>query len=185
MWNEEPIDECTRALCEIKVCRYEIEKLQPSGGVAVCKSYHWAAWAEWTQCDIQWVGVWPHNSSFNLCFSCGEEGKRKRFRKCINSCTGEKSDDKECKPFNDPRYDKPLTNEDWTRCSPCPEEEIASWAEWGQWALVGSYKMFCGKGESHVCSQTYNNNNNNFFLDVKMKHERKRTCLGGEKGEKK
>merc|ERR1712048_86560 len=150
MWNEEPIDECTRALCEIKVCRYTVVKKKPQPGVSVCKSYHWAAWAEWTQCDIH----------------CGEEGKRKRFRKCINSCTGEKSDDKECKPFNDPRYDKPLTNEDWTRCSPCPETEIASWTEWSKWEVVGSYKMFCGE-------------------NVKIKMQRRRECLAGEKGQKK
>ena len=54
MHNEEPIDECTKALCEIKVCRYEAKlNPRPAPAFVECKSFHWAAWGKWTQCDLK------------------------------------------------------------------------------------------------------------------------------------
>ena len=53
MWNEEPIDDCQKAVCEIKICRYEIRVPETEPVVVACKSYHWAAWARWTQCDLK------------------------------------------------------------------------------------------------------------------------------------
>ena len=54
MHNGEPIDECSKPLCEIKMCRYKKKYIpDPDPVFVACNSYHWAAWGKWTQCDLK------------------------------------------------------------------------------------------------------------------------------------
>merc|ERR1711936_1022755 len=128
MHNEEPKDETRKFLCKIEMCDVTPETKPPeTSGHVPCETTHWGQWAEWTKCDKR----------------CHPEGKRKRFRKCLNTCTLKQVDDSKCKGFYNPIYDKELTNMDWTRCSPCPAEEFPTWSEWGEWAIVGSHTKYC------------------------------------------
>eukprot|EP00091_Calanus_sinicus_P020303 TRINITY_DN5461_c0_g1_i1.p1 TRINITY_DN5461_c0_g1~~TRINITY_DN5461_c0_g1_i1.p1 ORF type:complete len:159 (-),score=42.02 TRINITY_DN5461_c0_g1_i1:116-592(-) len=113
-----------------------------------CEHLSWSAWGDWGQCDIK----------------CGQEGRRKRKRKCMNICKGEehKGKHKKCKPFQNNIMNKKYTDTDTTRCSPCPAYETAQWSQWTDWSMQG--EKTCGTGQ--------------------MKMTRKRTCVAAKDGNK-
>jgi len=140
----ETINECELELCLIKYVK--------EGDTAPvndnCEIYQWGEWGEFGKCDL----------------SCGDKGKRKRKRDCENTCLEkdkQKSPDDKCRPHFNNIVNKTYTNEDHTECTPCPQEEIASWTEWGLWTGKG---FQCGSG--------------------KAKQVRKRKCLPGKSGQK-
>merc|ERR1719357_1638952 len=135
--------------CDLQLCNVVLNTQQENAGDnGPCEIFQWAAWGEWGKCDL----------------SCGDKGKLKRKRVCVNTCyDGDKakSADDKCKPFENNLLNKTFTNEDTTECSPCPEEEQSSWSEWGEWQRKG---FQCGSG--------------------KAEQERKRKCLPGKSGQK-
>ena len=61
-------------------------------------------WGSWGKCDEH----------------CGPNGRRKRFRDCINTCDNKKNDDSKCKPFFNNIQKRNYTSIDVTECTPCP-----------------------------------------------------------------
>jgi len=135
-------DQCELILCSPPI-REETEPFEP--GDVECIQFQWSAWGEWGKCDLK----------------CGGEGKRKKKRKCMNTCTQEPADNGKCKPFENKIQNKTFTDTDQTVCTPCPQTEVSSWSEWGDFEWP---EAKCGEA---------------------VKKTRKRTCVPGKSGEKK
>ena len=123
-----------------------------------CAMVAWAEWGEWGQCDLK----------------CGDEGKRKRLRKCVNVCEMDEKKkvrkSEECRPFIDTVQNKTFTDTDWTRCEPCPALLNSEWSLWSHWKRVeppdcGGCPTKCGEGM--------------------MTMARVRTCMANKSGEQK
>ena len=121
-------------MCDIYLCPYKFQGEDQTPGTEVkCEIFQWAEWGDWGKCDL----------------SCGDEGKRKRKRKCVNTCddkVAEGDDIKKCRPFKN-WEDKELTDTDTTVCSPCPTESKPHFSEWSDWTWEGGKMCGDGKGK--------------------------------------
>jgi len=145
MWNKVPEDRYLDKVCGIKMCIVKHDEKGTEGAITgECKTYDWSRWGEWTQCDKE----------------CEEEGRRKKFRKCVSTCDDKEQPSENCKPYFSNIYNKSFTDMDFTRCSPCPVEELSFWSEWSQPQVVANQGKLCGSGM--------------------IKQEIRRKCVGGK-----
>lgn len=121
-------------MCELNICSLPFTEDEKEATVEpVCEIFQWGEWGLWGKCDL----------------ACGDDGKRKRTRKCINTCDdkeaeGEKK--KKCRPVKN-WEDKELTDTDMTMCTPCPAESEPHYSEWADWSWEGGKMCGDGKGK--------------------------------------
>jgi len=115
--------------CHIDICGAISNEFEP-GYVPTkipCQYFSWSEWGNWGKCNIK----------------CGPEGKRKRRRKCMNTCKDEEAED-QCKPYFNNIMNRTFTDTDRAECTPCPADELSFWSEWADWELLEGEK--CGTG---------------------------------------
>jgi len=117
---EEDIEEL--GACDLQICPPVIpEPIGPGDTISRPCIHVWSEWGTWSKC---------------LGGQCGEIGKRKRKRKCVDACDSVKEVSKEkCRPVQCNAVQcKTITDEDFTSCSPFSPDSSGKWSNWGDWS---------------------------------------------------
>jgi len=118
--------------CDLQLCMVNDDPMQPVVEKN-CVSM-WTAWTKWGKCNKD----------------CGDDGNRKRTRKCVCACD-ETKEETDCRPAYRSFTNETITNEDFAPCTPCPPDRASKWSTWGDWK---SDKFGCSNEKGKMTTYT-------------------------------